>query len=266
MSQARSLSFHFAENGPIDKSLLPKSEKAFMVLIEKVREIASSIQEREVKEVADFILNNLYMRIIEQQKPDTIFMQDYFPDKPLTKTYSPTLPLVFFVERVAQFSDVLNEKMAYAQYCRNDESKQSENSLGNFIMMIDPSLFTHLFLAINLFHEAKHAIDHRRKPNYAKLQHDERERPAHIIELQIMKHYGGRSLMRIADKYRARIEKKTGRNADFCSNSIIEEYVARYDKDLDRIFGKAASKREESLRMDRLLCGLSCSSHPELAR
>lgn len=256
MSREGSISCYFVDQGPTDKSLLIKTEKAFDGLITQVREIVSVVNDEVVKEIGIFILNNLQMRIIEQQKkPNTLFVCDYAPGKPLSKNYKPTLPVVFSIENVEMFKSLIEKSGTVAYYFRNDDSGGAEDVLGKFIAMRDPTKFTPLWYAINLFHEAKHAYDHINNPRYASLNYEQREVPAHLVELLIIRHYGGRALARIAEKYESRIRKKTGLPLEACSNEIIKGYVERYDDDLNRIFGKAKSKAEENLRMDRLLFG-----------
>ena len=202
-------------------------------------------------------MDNLSLRIIEQQKPDTIFVGNYRPNKPLSKNYQPNLPVAFFIEKVGMFASSIESTNGYAFYFWG--TKDKELPIGNFIGLRDPASFTPFFQAVNFFHEARHALDHKQQPNYLFLSNNQREGSAHFVELTIMQHYGGRSLMRIASKHAERIKKKTGFSIEKCGKDVIRQHITKYDDELDRIFGKALSDREKNLRMDRLMFGFACN-------
>jgi hypothetical protein len=250
------IQYYVSQEGLRDRELLARSKAAFKEMIGQVRDISRRVKMEEVKEVADFILENLCLRIIEQQGADIIYTKTYGSEHRIAG-YEPTLPVVFCVEKIGIFAPEISKSNSFANYFRTS-LVSGEADIGSFIGLRDPKLFTPFFQAINLFHEAKHARDHRVNPNYARLTHEEKELPAHLVEIFIMLHYGGRKLLRLASKYAERITKKHG-SVISVSSDIVHGYIARYDKDLDEIFGKAASQMEEKLRMDRFMFGFVCN-------
>lgn len=258
MSKQVRIGFRITTDGPKDQSLLTKTEESFGILIEQVRKIAQAVRESQVQQVARFILENLYMRIIEQQKPDTIFVGDYKPDQPLVPGYKPTLPIAFFIERVPTFARHFSGG-EYAYFMCYADKRATNEFFNGVILTSDPSRYTPLFQAVNLFHEAQHALDHRWKRNYASLDSQVKEVPAHLIEILIMMHYGGQELLDLTDKYAERIWLQTGLSPERCKPEFIQKCLGQYEYRLDLIFGKAASPLEENLRMDRFIYGFVCN-------
>lgn len=242
------------KHGLSNQKLLEQSRNAFKELISQISKISRSINVKPVQEVSELLLNHLTLRVIEQQQPDRIFVGDY-DQSPVTSINQSNLPVVFFIERVALFAPHIQRTNGFAFYIRHFDDGEGFKALGNFIGLRNPASFTSLFQAINLFHEAKHALDHRCIPDYATLELQQRETPAHLVEILIMRFYGGRKLISIAMKYAGRIGKKTGLPLQHCDKQTFAQYVANYDDKLDEIFGKALSERERNLRMDRYLAG-----------
>jgi hypothetical protein len=240
------LSFSISQDGPRDKSLFPKSQKALNELKGKVREISKKVDNPRVKEVADFILGNAHVRILEQQG-DMLFFKDF----PFSNN---GLPIAFFIGKIITFSSAINRSGIYAFYYRREyeDGDDEEDCLGNFIGLQDPKKSTLFFQAINLFHETKHALDHRVIPGYSRLSDEEREHPARFLEDIIISAYGGRELVKLAKEYAQKIKEKT-KFPDCDERKIIAAIASQYERKLDHIFGKAVSKDEELFRMGRFV-------------
>ena len=246
--------------GPHNNNLFLRSQKAFNELVSQVRKITQTINVASIQEVGNFIVRNLTLRIIEQRGREVIFVRDYGLSP---SNGEPRLPVAFYADKTSIMRSGINPN-AFAFYSRQMITSDELPTLGNFIGLRNPTEFTVFFQAINVFHEAKHALDSRQKADYDLLSSDDREGPAHVLEILILYHYGDQALIRLAMKYVKEIIKKHGKSPRKCDSKILENYISSYDTRLDQIFGKAASDREKHLRMDRFICGFVANDEIEL--
>lgn len=246
MTYRKRIELRLSQNGPIDRTLLARSTNAFQCLLEEAGKIQRSVKDTSVQEVAGFILNSMNLRIIERQDHETLYIEDCASREPVSSDPLPDIRVAFYLEDL----DILNVHIPRGTFAAYTDTGTVR--FGDFICLRDPSQFTTLFQAVNLFHEAKHALDRRQNPEYPHWSYAQKEFPAFAVEISITEHFGGIPLRRIVKRTVDHIVHKHGRRPGV---DVMNGYASRYDEKLNSVFGKAQSEIEQQLRMNRLIFG-----------